>query len=176
MEELNVLMEAIDIVHVHGVDELRALIERLKGSLYLVSSIDKVEHKGILLQGVPAVQSRECLYGLDVLEFLVHEHGVEHGLVEAGLIFVGHNEHVVEVAGEIERELVFRDVLVAPLVQLRLGVFLSLVFHLTREGHQGVNIRDSVLLAVVLNGKEITNGMSPTAGNDHGLSPALHAL
>ena len=123
-----------------------------------------------------AIQARESLYGFYVLELLIHEHRMQHRLVETSLILISYNQHIIEVAGEIKRELVLRDILIATLVQLRLGIFLPLVFYLTRECHQRMNVSYIMLLAVFLNGKEIAHGMSPTAGNDHGLSPAFHAL
>ena len=67
-------------------------LERLQDLLRLV---DEVEDEGVLLARVGAVEPREGLHGLDAREPLVHVHRVQQRLVEAGLVLLGDDQHLV---------------------------------------------------------------------------------
>ena len=50
---------------------------------------------------VDAVEPGEGLHGVEAGQHLVHVHRVQQRLVEAGLELLGHDQHLVVVAGEL---------------------------------------------------------------------------
>ena len=49
------------------------------------------------------VEARERLHRLDAGKALVHIHGMQQGLVEAGLVLLGHQEDLIVVGVELLR-------------------------------------------------------------------------
>lgn len=60
-----------------------------EGGVNIFGAVHKVQHKGIVFAGSDAVEAGEGLNGLDSGKAFVYKHGVEEGLVKAGLEFVG---------------------------------------------------------------------------------------
>ena len=46
------------------------------------------------------VQTAQCLHSLHIAQFFIHKHRMQQGFIESCLIFVGHDQYVVEVGGE----------------------------------------------------------------------------
>ena len=84
-------------------------LERLQDLLGLVH---EVEDEGVFLARMGAVEPRERLHGLDACQPLVHVHRVQKRLVEAGLVLLGHQQHLVFVRAELLRQLLLPDALV----------------------------------------------------------------
>jgi hypothetical protein len=93
-------LQVVDHVGVGDVGQLRLAVVGGEGVEDLLLVVVEVEDEG-LLAGEQAVEPREGLHAVHALELLVHVHGAQLGLVEAGLELVG-GDHHVEVVG-VER-------------------------------------------------------------------------
>ena len=102
----------------------------------------EVHDHGRGLTGVGAVQAREGLHGGDTGQFLVHVHGDEARLVEAGLELVGDDEDLVVLLAERSRR-------VAAPVERGLGDGFAVVgFQGAGEGDEGTNVVVALLVDV----------------------------
>ena len=98
----------LDRVHPGGIDlgaQLRAFIVGGEGGADLVAVIDEVEDEGVFLERVGAVEPRQRLHRLDAGEPLVDVHRMEQRLIEAGLILLGHQQHLILRGREAFRQL-----------------------------------------------------------------------
>src|SRR5664279_6082262 len=77
----------------------RNFVERLERLPYLLRLIHEVQDEGVLLASMNPIQARQRLHRLNVSQALVHIHRVEQRLVEAGLVLVRDNEHLVQILG-----------------------------------------------------------------------------
>ena len=59
--------------------------------------VEKVQHKGVVLLRMAAIQAGERLHSLDVIEHLVHIHGVQQRLVKARLEHICYDENAIRV-------------------------------------------------------------------------------
>jgi hypothetical protein len=102
----------LQLVEALGIDGLvggRGLVVVLEAREDGLAVVDEVEHEGLFLAGVGTVQSGQGLHRLDAGEALVHVHGAEQRLVEAGLVLVGDDEHLVGIGRELGRQLRLLD-------------------------------------------------------------------
>jgi hypothetical protein len=89
-------LDLVKEVRVGRLRQQRRLVVRFKGRRDLVRLVREVEdHRALLLRVVRTVEPRERLHRVDAAELLVHVHGVEQWLVEAGLELVGHDQESV---------------------------------------------------------------------------------
>ncbi len=120
------------------------------------ASLTKSSTKGVVLARDHAVEARQRLHRLHAVEPLVHVHRAQQRLVEAGLVLVGHQQHLVVGRGEALRQLLLADRLAAHHIGVhpRLGVFQAgvRIAHRAAEGHQRADVRVAVLGDVALEG------------------------
>ena len=114
-----------------------------------------------------AIEPREGLHRLDAGQGLVDVHGVQQGLVVAGLVLVGDDQEAVRVLPHLVRDLAAGEA-----VQGGLGDLLAAVLVLAGKGDDGL-IGALALFEIVLEGVEILDGPLDTVGDDHG--PGLAA-
>jgi hypothetical protein len=93
------LLQVVDHVHIGDVGQLGLVVVRREGIEDVLRIVVEIEDEG-LLAGEGAVEPRQGLHAVHALQLLVHVHGAELGLVEAGLEFVGGDHHVVVVGVE----------------------------------------------------------------------------
>ena len=172
----HVVAEIVDPVHVHRANQLRGRVEGFEGFLDRYRVVHEVQHIGIFLIFMCTVQPAQGLHGLDILQLLVHKHGVQQRLVEAGLILVRHHQHVVHVTGEVEGQTLLADVQVFVAIQLRLGILGVAILDLAGERHHRMDICIPLLLAVLLDLQEVAQGMGTARGDHHGFGLALHGM
>ena len=140
-----------------------------------VPVVDEVEDEGLFLLPVLAIEPGQGLHRVDPLESLVHVHRVKQGLIEAGLVLLGHYQHPVFLGVELLRELL----LLEPLVHLHLGVLDAgdlLVDDLSREGHQGLHVGVALLLDVLVERQLVPDRVEPRARDHHRLRLAVDAV
>ena len=107
MRLFKLVLDSVKLVRVgHLADFGFAVVglERLKISS---GSLTKSRTKVSSLPGAGAVEARESLHGLHASEPLVHIHRVQQRLVEAGLVFLGDDQHLVFFGVEFLRQLGF---------------------------------------------------------------------
>ena len=75
--------------------KLGLVVVGLEGPEDVLGVVDEVEHERRVLARDHAVQPRKGLHGLHPVKPLVHVHRVQQGLVEAGLVLVGDQQHLV---------------------------------------------------------------------------------
>ena len=113
------------------------------------ASFTKSRTKGVVLPGDHAVQPGQGLYRLHPVEPLVDIHGVQQRLVEAGLVFVGHQQHLVVRRVKPFGQLCLADGLAGDdvLVHAGLGVFEARVriVHGAAEGDQRPDVGVALL-------------------------------
>ena len=123
---------------------------------------------------VDAVQPGEGLHGLNAGQALVDVQGVQQGLVEAGLILLRHQQHLVFAGGEVLRQFRFPNAL----VHRNFGVGNAgglVVFDGSRKGHQGLD-GVSLLLNVAVKTLLVANGLKARAGDHHRLRPPANLV
>lgn len=166
----------LDLVEQIGVDLLLQeglVIEYLEVLLNIFLFVGKVQNKGIVFAGAGPVEPGEGLHGLDAPKLLIHDHGVQQGLVEAGLILLG-NDQDIEVVVEFLLGLGLLDMAaVGPHVQPRLRVALVPDDDLPGEGHHGLDLGVALLLGIALDGLEIQHRGGPGGRNHHHFAPAV---
>jgi len=154
-------LQVVEQVGVGGFAEDRPLVIRLEGFLNIFGVVGKVEHKGFGLAGANPVEPREGLHRMQAFEAFIHIHGVQQGLIEAGLEFFGHNQNPVFIQLEGGGGLRFGDA-----VHAALGIFNPAIFDGAREGHQrpeGI----AMLLQVGIYRLFVAHGVQPGTGDDH---------
>ena len=103
---------ALELVHACRIDllaHLRAFVVGLERFADLLAVVHEVEDEGVFLERVDAVQPRQRLHGLNARQPLVHVHRVQERLVEAGLVLLGHEQHLVLLRGELLGQLLLPD-------------------------------------------------------------------
>ena len=148
-EIIQAVADVIDQVGVGLLFQQSGLVEGSEGLLHVLGAVHEVQHEGIFLAGGGTVEAREGLHGLDATELLVHEHGVEQGLVKAGLVFFGHDEDV-ELSGKMCGQLFFGypeavGLLVEALFRIGHSHAIHRVADLAGKGHQGPHAVDAAL-------------------------------
>jgi hypothetical protein len=88
-------LQRVDLVRIGRRVDLADLVEGLERRRDILRLVLEVEHEGVVLAGAGAVEARQGLHRLDAREPLVDVHGVQERLVEAGLVLVGDEEHLV---------------------------------------------------------------------------------
>ena len=129
---------ALELVHARRVDllaHLRAFVVGLEGLADLLAVVHEVEDEGVFLERVDAVQPRQGLHGLDAREPLVHVHRVQQRLVEAGLVLLRHEQHLVLLRGELLGQFLLPDAVVHALFGVG-DVGELVVLHRAGERHQ----------------------------------------
>ena len=96
------MLQLIDAVGVDLLSKRCFLVERLESLLHFLMGVHEVQNKGIVLVGAGTVQPRKGLNSLDIFQFLIHDHGVQQGFIEPGLILLCHDQDV-----EVVTELIF---------------------------------------------------------------------
>ena len=140
----------------------------------LTAVVHEVEDEGVLLERVDAVQPRERLHRLDAGETLVHVQRVQQRLVEARLVLLGDQEHLVVVRRELLRQLRLPDAGVHRL--LRVGHLTQLVvLHRAGEGDERPD-RVTLLPDVAVEALLEPHRLQPRAGHHHRLGPAADAV
>jgi len=102
-------LEVVQLVRVGLLAEDGGAVVGLERLADGVGVVVEVEHEGILLRGMGAVETREGLHRLYAGERLVHVHGVQQGFVVAGLELVGDDEEAVRGLAEPVGNLVGRE-------------------------------------------------------------------
>ena len=97
-----------------------------------VGIVEEIEHKDVVLLWMRPVESRKGLHRLDAGEDLVHVHGVQQGLVVAGLELVGADQEAVGVLLELRG-----DPGGGKAVQRRFADLLPAELMFTRESDEG---------------------------------------
>ena len=123
--------EVIQLVRVGFAGQNRRAIiprERLLNHLRLVC---KVQDKSVILFRAAAVKSGKRLHSLDIIEHLIHIHGVEQRLVKARLKHIRNDENAIRVLFEFFRYLSIRKTVQSGRCKRR---FLPLVFVLPGKG------------------------------------------
>ena len=136
------------------------------------------------MPGILRFRRDKRLHGLHAIEALVHIHGAEQRLVEAGLVFVGHQQHLVIRRGEPLRQLLLADRLPGHAIRVhaRLGVFEPglRVFDRAAEGDQRADVGVFVLRDVALECLHVAHRVEARRRDDHRLGPPaempLHVL
>jgi len=93
----------LDLIELVGIDLLPhhgAFVVLAESLLDFARLIDEIEHESVVLERMGAVQARQRLYGLNPSEALVHIHGVQQRLIEAGLVFLSYQQHAEIRLGE----------------------------------------------------------------------------
>ena len=102
------MLKLIDAVGVNFLHQRGFLVEGLERFLHFFVGIHKVQDEGIVLVRASAVKPGKGLDGFDILQFFIHDHGVEKRLIESGLILFCHDQHI-EVVAEFIFGLGIRD-------------------------------------------------------------------
>ena len=97
LELVQLVLQLVEALRVDLVGGGRGLVIVLEAGEDVVALVDEVEYEGLLLAPVHPVEAREGLHGLDAGQPLVDVHGAQQGLIEAGLVLVGDNQHPVSV-------------------------------------------------------------------------------
>ena len=98
---------SLDRVHPRRIDfgaHLRAFVVGCERRAYLAAVVDEVEDEGVLLAGVGAVEPGQRLHRLDAGQPLVDVHGVQQRLIEAGLVLLGDQQHLIIGGGKAFRQ------------------------------------------------------------------------
>lgn len=166
----------LDLVEQIGVDlllEEGLVVKYLEVLLNVFLFVGEVQDEGVVLAGAGPIEPGEGLHGLDAPELLVHDHGVQQGLVEAGLVLLRHNQNV-EVVVELLLGLSLLDVAaVGPDVQPRLRVALVPDDDLPGESHHGLDLAVALFLGIAPDRLEIQHRGGSGGRNHHHLAPAV---
>ena len=160
----------LDRVHPRRVDflaHLGSLEIGLEGFADLVAVVDEVKNESVLLEGMGAVQPGKGLNGLDAGQSLVDVHRVQQGLIEARLVLLGNEQHLVLLGCEVLGQLLLPHAF----VHLHLGVGRTgelVVLDDPRERHQRLD-RIPLLLDVAVKALFVANCFEPRPGHDHRL-------
>ena len=160
-------------VHARGIDllaHLRAFVVGLEGLADLLAVVHEVEDEGVFLERVDAVQPRQRLHGLDARQPLVHVHRVQQRLVEAGLVLLRHEQHLVLLRGELLGQLLLADAVVHALFGVG-DVGELVVLHRAGERHQRLD-GIALLLDVPIEALLVAHGFQARTGHHHRLGPA----
>ena len=161
----------LQVVHHIGVGlflQNSLLIVGLKGFSDILGGVNEVQDKGILFAPHGAVQPGKGLDSLHAGQLLVHKHGVQQWLIEAGLIFFRHDQHPIFVCMERFRQGLLLDGLAGfCFIQLLLSVGFPIVLHLAGEGHQHIQVSVALLLDLPLELQQVAHCMEPRGRYDH---------
>ena len=91
----DVSLELVDGGGVRWTFEQGSLVVILEGRLNGFGIVGEIENKGLLFPWRDTVETGQGLNGIHATQSFVDVHGVEQGLVEAGLIFVGDDQDTV---------------------------------------------------------------------------------
>ncbi|OPZ47268.1 MAG: hypothetical protein BWY92_01828 [Firmicutes bacterium ADurb.BinA052] len=119
---VQLVLELLQLVRIGHPLEAGGVVVGLEGAINVLRLVDEVQDEGRLLAGDLAVEARERLHRLHAVEALVHVHGAEQRLVEAGLVLVRHEQDLVVGGGEALRELPLADGLTAHAVEVHVGL------------------------------------------------------
>ncbi len=170
-------MNVIDELRVSYVGQFGLGVVRQEGVENVLGVVEEVEDEGRLAVAEGTVQTRQGLDAVHTLELLVHVHGAQLGLIEAGLVLVG-GDHHVEVLG-VEG---FREVTPAQAGIEQAAAFRHLFGnhsvrqHAAGEGHQRVHIGVAHLLHIGLHSQLVAHRLLPAAGDHHGLGLAAQQV
>ena len=94
-------LKLVELPRFGPLPDTRGLIVRLERLVDLLGVVHEIQHEGaVLLARAGAVEPREGLHGLHAREPLVHVHRVQVGLIEPGLVLLGHQQNLVLVGAE----------------------------------------------------------------------------
>ena len=163
----------------HGVGNavrLRPVVIGLEGAEDVFRGVDEVQHERRVLARQRAVQARERLDGLHPVEPFVHVHRAQQRLVEAGLVFVRHQQHLVIRGAEAPRQRPLgngragHDVRVHPRLRIvEAGVGVA---HRTAERDEGPDVRIAVLGQIAIEGQLVAYRVQARRRHHHRLGPA----
>ena len=115
--------------------------------------------------------------GLHAGQLLIHKHGVQQRLIEAGLIPFRYDQHPIFVRMErLWQSLLFDGLARFCFVQFLLGVGLPVVLHLAGEGHQHIQVGVTILLDLPLELQQVAHRMEPGGRYNHGLGLAANLV
>ena len=158
----------------------RAVVVRLERPEDVLGVVDEVEDERRVLAGRGAVEPRERLHRLHPVEPLVDVHRAQQRLVEAGLVLVGDQQHLVVGRVEARRQRRLADGTAGRGVRVhaRLGVFDAGVgvAHRAAERDQGPDVRVAALGQIALERELVADRVQPRGGDDHRLRPAVEPV
>ena len=176
--------KVVNTVYVRIAHHGGCLIVRQECFLNILFGILEVEHKGAVLSSGRSVQTGKRLNSSNILQFLVHIHGMKQRFVKAGLIFVRNNKDVV-LAGmkSLAKLFVGGDVL-AVLVHIHCGLGVRLLGgkilkgNLTGESNHHVCSLSlfGMIFQILLDGEVIAYRIRAAVGHDHCLSLAADLI
>ena len=146
----------------------RTPVVRLERADDLVGVVTEVEDERVALQLVDTVESRQRLDGGEPAEDLVHVHGVQQRLVEAGLELLSDDQDLVVVAPEPLRGLRLRKAVHAGLGELATLV----VDHLAGERDEGREVPVTVLRDIGVDRLLVAHRVQSRRRDDHRLGLA----
>ena len=174
---IQLLLQVVDELRVGHVGQLGLGVVRQEGVENVLRIVEEVEDESRLAVAKGTVQARQGLHAVHALQLLVHIHGAQLGLIEAGLVLVG-GDHHVEVLGVeglcqvtpvqagIEQAAAFRHLFGDHPVRQ----------HTAGEGHQRVHIAVAHLLHIGLHRQLVAHRLLPAAGDHHGLGLAAQQV
>ena len=137
----------LSLVNQINIDFLRKaclLVVGLEGLQNLLLGVHKIQDVGILFSWIGAVQAAQGLDCLHIPQFLVHNHGVQQWLIEAGLVLFGHNQYVPFIVENLLCLGLFHRISAAVMVHAALCILRSIwvirVFDTPGEGNQDLNV------------------------------------
>ena len=149
----------------HGIGQQRGGVVRCKSALNILVGVYEIQHEGFLVIGsADAIEPGQRLDGIHAFELLQHIHGAELGLVETGLVFIGHQQHLIGIGVKFLRKPVFREA-----VQPCFGVFCLIIrqFDLAGERHQCMDALVSLLGDILLERLAVFYGALARRCDDH---------
>ena len=172
---VELVLQRLQLRRVGRLCQLGLVVVGLEGAVDVLGVVDEVEHERRVLAGDHPVQARERLHRLHAVEPLVHVHRVQQRLVEAGLVLVGDQQHLVVGRVEALRQLRLADRLAGHDIGVhpRLGVLEARVrvAHRAAEGDQRADVRVAVLGDVALEGQLVAHRVQARRGDHHRLRP-----
>ena len=144
LELPKLLLGLINQINIDFLRKARLLVVGLEGLQNLLLGVHKIQDVGILFSWIGAVQAAQGLDCFHIPQFLVHDHGVQQWLVKAGLVLLGHNQHIAFVVENLLCLGLFHRISAAVMVHTALRVLRSIwvirVFDTPGEGNQDLNV------------------------------------
>ena len=170
---VELVLEPVELVRVGAVLKPGLVVVGGEGRLDVLGIVDEVEDERRLLAGRDPVEPRQRLHGLHPVEALVDVHGLQEGLVEAGLVFLGHQQDLVVGRVEPPRQRSLADRLARHDVGVHggLGEILAGVGVVdgAAERHQRMHVVVAVLCDVALEGLHVAHRVQPRRRDHHRL-------
>ena len=123
LRRIEFVLQFFQLRRVRALLQTRRVVVGLEGFVDGLGIVDEIQDERVFLPRNLPVKPRQGLHRLHSVEPLVHIHGAQQRLVEAGLVFVRHEQHLVVRRGEPLGQLPFTDRLPAHAIRVhpRLG-------------------------------------------------------